>query len=189
MFKRICLITAVSLCVLLGSFSVLNLSSNEGRAERVNDGKHEVTGEKIDKKASMSWIEGERNPHSLDAADGDPVDALYVDDHGKIGIGTISPTEKLTVIGTIESTSGGIKFPDGTIQTTASAPTSGWEKVGARSPRDTVSFGYLETSGLQAHVLALRSGSMATQAPTTTARCSSRMGPMLVQAGGRAGPA
>ncbi len=37
---------------------------------------------------------------------------------GNLGIGTI-PTEKLTVAGTIESTSGGIKFPDGTVQLTA----------------------------------------------------------------------
>lgn len=42
---------------------------------------------------------------------------LYVP--GNIGIGTVNPQEKLTVTGTIESTSGGIKFPDGTVQTTA----------------------------------------------------------------------
>jgi len=39
---------------------------------------------------------------------------------GNVGIGTTSPSEKLTVAGTIESTSGGIKFPDATIQTSAS---------------------------------------------------------------------
>ena len=38
---------------------------------------------------------------------------------GSVGIGTTLPGQKLTVVGTIESTSGGIKFPDGTIQTTA----------------------------------------------------------------------
>jgi hypothetical protein len=37
---------------------------------------------------------------------------------GNVGIGTDTPTSELTVAGTIESTSGGIKFPDGTIQTT-----------------------------------------------------------------------
>ncbi len=37
----------------------------------------------------------------------------------KVGIGTTNPSEKLTVNGTIESQSGGIKFPDGTTQTTA----------------------------------------------------------------------
>ncbi|MBK7473631.1 MAG: hypothetical protein IPI73_26340 [Betaproteobacteria bacterium] len=37
---------------------------------------------------------------------------------GNVGIGATSPGSKLTVAGLIESTSGGIKFPDGTIQTT-----------------------------------------------------------------------
>ncbi len=38
-----------------------------------------------------------------------------------VGIGTDTPTSKLTVAGTIESNSGGVKFPDGTVQTTAAA--------------------------------------------------------------------
>ena len=38
---------------------------------------------------------------------------------GKVGIGTTNPGQKLSVAGTIESTSGGVKFPDGTIQTSA----------------------------------------------------------------------
>jgi microcystin-dependent protein len=38
---------------------------------------------------------------------------------GNVGVGTNSPGQKLTVNGTIESLSGGIKFPDATIQTTA----------------------------------------------------------------------
>jgi N-acetylneuraminic acid mutarotase len=36
-----------------------------------------------------------------------------------VGIGTNTPVSKLTVAGTIESISGGLKFPDGTTQTTA----------------------------------------------------------------------
>lgn len=46
-------------------------------------------------------------------------EGITVDDVGNVGVGTASPTQKLTVAGTVESTSGGFKFPDGTIQTTA----------------------------------------------------------------------
>lgn len=47
---------------------------------------------------------------------------LYVDiANSRVGIGTTSPASPLTVAGVIESTSGGVKFPDGTTQTTASA--------------------------------------------------------------------
>ncbi|MBI3335791.1 MAG: hypothetical protein HY001_04835 [Candidatus Portnoybacteria bacterium] len=38
---------------------------------------------------------------------------------GNVGIGTATPGSKLSVAGTIESTSGGVKFPDATTQTTA----------------------------------------------------------------------
>lgn len=43
---------------------------------------------------------------------------------GNVGIGTAGPGQKLTVAGTIHSTSGGIKFPDGTTQTTAASAAS-----------------------------------------------------------------
>src|SRR5262245_21340042 len=42
---------------------------------------------------------------------------------GKIGIGTTAPAEKRSVAGTIESTSGGVKFPDGTTQAMAVSAT------------------------------------------------------------------
>jgi hypothetical protein len=49
------------------------------------------------------YAETARAARSLDAADGSPTDALYVDDAGNIGIGTITPGAKLDV----EVTSGG----------------------------------------------------------------------------------
>ena len=45
--------------------------------------------------------------------------AITIRSSGNVGIGTTNPSEKLSVAGTIETTTGGVKFPDGTIQTTA----------------------------------------------------------------------
>jgi hypothetical protein len=41
------------------------------------------------------------------------------DKFGRVGIGTATPTSPLTVQGMIEMTLGGLKFPDGTVQTSA----------------------------------------------------------------------
>lgn len=53
------------------------------------------------------------------------IDKMFVGTDGNVGVGTNTPTQKLTVAGTIESTSGGIKFPDGTTQTSAASETVG----------------------------------------------------------------
>ncbi|MGA1874764.1 MAG: tail fiber domain-containing protein [bacterium] len=42
---------------------------------------------------------GSGDGHSLDAADGDPVDAVYVDEAGNVGIGSMWPSAKLDVHG------------------------------------------------------------------------------------------
>jgi hypothetical protein len=47
---------------------------------------------------------------------------IFEDKFGKVGIGTITPTSPLTVQGMIETTLGGYKFPDGTVQATAFDP-------------------------------------------------------------------
>ena len=49
------------------------------------------------------------------------VDQFLIRASGGVGIGTASPSQPLTVAGTVYSTSGGFKFPDGTTQTTAAA--------------------------------------------------------------------
>jgi hypothetical protein len=49
--------------------------------------------------------------HSLDASDGDPVDALYVDAEGDVGIGTGAPAARLDVAGTVRME--GFSLPSG----------------------------------------------------------------------------
>ena len=44
---------------------------------------------------------------------------------GNVGIGTASPSSMLTVSGTVQSTSGGFMFPDGSVQATAGIQTPG----------------------------------------------------------------
>jgi len=60
-------------------------------------------------------------------------DRMAIDQSGNVGINTATPSSRLTVAGTIESTSGGIKFPDSTVQSTASAPS--WHQILAASER------------------------------------------------------
>lgn len=50
---------------------------------------------------------------------GNLIDSLGINRDGNVGVGTRTPNSKLEVAGTIHSTTGGVKFPDGTMQTTA----------------------------------------------------------------------
>ncbi|MBI2591269.1 MAG: tail fiber domain-containing protein [Candidatus Brennerbacteria bacterium] len=48
-----------------------------------------------------------------------PSNTLYLNGSGNVGIGTTNPTSTLTVAGEIKTTTGGVRFPDATLQTTA----------------------------------------------------------------------
>ena len=61
------------------------------------------------------------NFNSTGIADTAPSTLLTLSADSKVGIGTTSPSSSLTVAGPIESTLGGIKFPDGSSQTSALA--------------------------------------------------------------------
>ncbi len=70
--------------------------------------------------------------HSLDADDGLPVDALYVDLEGKVGIGTTSPAEDLQVVGTTQTD--GFKMPTGAtlgwVLTSDASGQASWQPAG-----------------------------------------------------------
>jgi len=72
-----------------------------------------------DTEGGNDWdIENEVGGLTFDLGGGEKV-RFHSD--GNVGIGMTAPGEKLSVAGTIQSTSGGFRFPDGSVQTTAAS--------------------------------------------------------------------
>ncbi|GAG14709.1 unnamed protein product, partial [marine sediment metagenome] len=106
------LLLSIIVCLLLIMISISCVS-----------GKHQINKEMVGGNKSVSlllpsWllimVNGDWNYW-------DNLPHMYSIPTGNVGIGTDNPTEKLTVTGIVESTLGGFKFPDGTIQTSASS--------------------------------------------------------------------
>lgn len=106
-------------------FKVLqqNAASLTPAAEVVSAGSSALDVANWDQSASK-WIfraysNASRAEEDVVSAAGVPALALGVRADGNVGIGTTSPSQKLEVAGTVYSTTGGFKFPDGSVQTTA----------------------------------------------------------------------
>ncbi|MBI3626994.1 hypothetical protein HY224_03035 [Candidatus Uhrbacteria bacterium] len=87
----------------------------------------------VDLASAENWFVGANGSSSFVVRRNGTSDDITVNNTGNVGIGTASPGQKLSVVGTIESTSGGIKFPDGSIQTTAATtppPGLTWNTTG-----------------------------------------------------------
>src|SRR5215204_3857524 len=87
---------------------------------------HAQGGKQVSVTATTSSVKGNGTPGRITKWVGNSSPSVDVSDSiitesnsGQIGIGTITPTSRLTVAGTVETTLGGYKFPDGTVQTTA----------------------------------------------------------------------
>lgn len=64
-------------------------------------------------------------PSGMEFRTGNNNTKMTITSAGNVGVGTSTPAQKLSVVGTVQSTTGGFMFPDGTVQTTASTSGSG----------------------------------------------------------------
>jgi len=72
-------------------------------------------------------------------------EGLFVSSAGNVGVGTSSPASKFTSSGMIQTMTGGVKFPDNTVQTTAAAMSA--NQVDAADPRWIIGMEILGVDG------------------------------------------
>jgi hypothetical protein len=74
-------------------------------------------------KAAENWTDSAQGTYlqltTTPVGTGAWAERMRITPDGKVGIGTSAPAQALSVAGTIESTSGGFRFPDGTVQASA----------------------------------------------------------------------
>jgi hypothetical protein len=75
----------------------------------------------VDGTVSPSIVPGRIGFQTM-SSDGTYAERMVVTSQGNVGIGTGLPANKLSVAGTIESTNGGFRFPDGSTLTSAASP-------------------------------------------------------------------
>ena len=107
------LFTLISIWALLASLSLAQETMKQRKTQPIFTSGNPVAGSGTPGQISK-WA-GVSGAATYTIADSN----IFEDKFGKMGIGTSTPTSLLTVQGMIETTLGGYKFPDGTVQTTA----------------------------------------------------------------------
>ncbi len=119
--------------------------------------------------------------------------ALTVLKNGSVGIGTITPTEMLEVADTIYSSMGGFKFPDGTVQVTATSSAGNtldeaYDQGGAGTGRTIIAdAGAFEVDGVDGVLLTGTFGSGSIPAQGTGTRLMWYPGKAALRAGSVSG--
>ena len=99
---------------------------------------------------------------------GAPTSSIDIAPTGNVGIGTATPGQKLEVNGVVFSSTGGFRFPDGTVQTTSAAGTVPGE-INTASNVGASGFGiFKQKVGVDLQFKKLTAGSNVTLTPTAS---------------------